>query len=198
MLAHIFVVSGLALLVATAVTEVITFRERVERERRRRSETERLSEVYALVLAGTAKPKVRAAFPPDLPAVVRPERDHDLVEGSEAFLTGRYREHLESRGEPLPAWAWVNRLAHGTVADIEALCVPGPTSGPEAVVASIGAPVVLGIRSGTISLESAQLGMLIPLEDHLLHHAPQASTGDGVAELLVAAVHAVIPRTDPG
>lgn len=39
----------------------------------------------------------------------------------EAVLAGRYVEWLRGRGEPVPAWAWLNGLAHGGLGDVSAL-----------------------------------------------------------------------------
>lgn len=43
-----------------------------------------------------------------------------LVGECRAFLAGRYAERLVSRQVPVPPWAWMNRLAHGSMADIRA------------------------------------------------------------------------------
>lgn len=37
----------------------------------------------------------------------------ELIEDTEAFLSGRMAEVLEARGDLIPAWAWINLLAHG-------------------------------------------------------------------------------------
>jgi hypothetical protein len=39
----------------------------------------------------------------------------ELVEDCEAFLAGRLVEFLERRKALVPAWAWTNLLAHGSV-----------------------------------------------------------------------------------
>lgn len=36
----------------------------------------------------------------------------------EAFVTGRYVEHLAAHQIPVPAWTWLNLLAHGTMEDL--------------------------------------------------------------------------------
>ncbi len=36
----------------------------------------------------------------------------ELAAECEAFLAGRYPEYLECLGQPIPAWAWTNPLAH--------------------------------------------------------------------------------------
>ena len=42
----------------------------------------------------------------------------EMVGECEAFLLGRYVEHLESRSLAVPVWAWTNVLAHGTSDDL--------------------------------------------------------------------------------
>ncbi|HET6950441.1 MAG TPA: hypothetical protein VFI47_08700 [Acidimicrobiales bacterium] len=50
----------------------------------------------------------------------------ELVVGEvEAFLTGRLVEHLLATGRPVPAWAALNRLAHGALEDVIELAQPG-------------------------------------------------------------------------
>lgn len=38
----------------------------------------------------------------------------DIVHECELYLAGRYAHHLQSAGRPVPSWAWLNPLAHGT------------------------------------------------------------------------------------
>lgn len=60
----------------------------------------------------------RRRLPPHDPA--RPEGElqdwahSGLADEIEAFLAGRYVDFLAARHRPVPAWAVVNRLAHGT------------------------------------------------------------------------------------
>jgi hypothetical protein len=42
------------------------------------------------------------------------DSDSGIAAELEAFLTGRYSEWLLDRGEPVPAWAHLNRLAHSS------------------------------------------------------------------------------------
>ena len=50
-------------------------------------------------------------------------RDRDplgrsLVAECEAFLAGRYAEHLTHLGRRIPVWAWTNLIAHGNEQDL--------------------------------------------------------------------------------
>jgi hypothetical protein len=53
----------------------------------------------------------------------------DVWSEAEAFLGGTYAEHLISHGRRVPSWAWLNRVAHGTEADLAALHGHPSTSG---------------------------------------------------------------------
>lgn len=48
-----------------------------------------------------------------------------LAEEAEAFLAGRLADHLVATGRSVPAWALLNRLAHGGLPLVAACCVPG-------------------------------------------------------------------------
>jgi len=53
-----------------------------------------------------------------------------LVEECEAFLAGTFAELCESRGEPVPVWAWMTLLAHRTEDQLQAVVTPLPNVGP--------------------------------------------------------------------
>ena len=61
------------------------------------------------------------------PATAAPGTDHpddeagDLAEECDAFLAGAYVDLLERRARPVPAWAWLNRLAHADEASLARL-----------------------------------------------------------------------------
>lgn len=42
-----------------------------------------------------------------------PEAEEFVAE-CERFLSGSYADHLDELGQPVPVWAWVNLLAHGS------------------------------------------------------------------------------------
>lgn len=44
-----------------------------------------------------------------------------LAEECEAFLEGRIAELCADRGDPVPVWAWLNLLAHGTAEEVGAV-----------------------------------------------------------------------------
>jgi hypothetical protein len=44
-----------------------------------------------------------------------------LVAECEAFFSGRSAQYLDNQNRPVPAWAWLNLLAHGSEEDIAAV-----------------------------------------------------------------------------
>ncbi|MBO0713196.1 MAG: hypothetical protein J2O39_01535 [Acidimicrobiales bacterium] len=97
--------------------------------------------------------------------------EEDLASECEAFLAGRFAGLLDRRGEPLPAWAWLNPLAHATRAEIEALAA---RAGPphrlgqrlcdwREAVATVAADL-LRLAPDDQSLRSIQLAVLLPVE----------------------------------
>lgn len=100
-----------------------------------------------------------------------------LAEDCEAFLAGRYAEHLQDLGCPVPTWAWLNGLAHGDRARLESLAggrltqLGWPRTGlrlagtwPSAVAFLAGEILDL-VRSGRAELSQLQHRVLRPLEE---------------------------------
>ena len=55
----------------------------------------------------------------------------ELAAECEAFLAGRYPEYLKHRGDPIPAWAWTNPLAHASEEQLRTMIsTPGDAMGP--------------------------------------------------------------------
>ncbi len=48
-------------------------------------------------------------------------RDSGVADEVEAFLMGRLVDHLAARGQPVPAWAVLNRLAHADSGELRSL-----------------------------------------------------------------------------
>lgn len=97
--------------------------------------------------------------------------EEDLASECEAFLAGRFAMLFDRRGEPVPAWAWLNPLAHATRDEIEALAAG---AGPphrlgqrlcdwREAVASVAADL-LRLSRDEASLRSLQLAALLPVE----------------------------------
>jgi len=89
-----------------------------------------------------------------------------LVGDCEAFLTGRIAERIERRSGCVPAWAWMNLLAHGTEEELRAEC--GTSRPPWTPVwrqaRSYLAGEVLDFADACGSLSEIQLRVLAPVE----------------------------------
>ena len=97
-----------------------------------------------------------------------PEAD-ELIAGCEAFLDGSYAEHLRRAGVPVPAWAWLNLIAHGTLDELRALATgPVPPSVWPRARWFLAGEVVDAVESGWCSLAGLQRDVLIPLEQRAM------------------------------
>lgn len=98
----------------------------------------------------------------------RPPNADDTIAQCEAYLSGRYTDWLAERGEPVPGWAWVNRLAHGSRRDIaEAAAADGSVDEREQLVTELARKIESTAHSADISLIDLQRSTLIPLESRL-------------------------------
>lgn len=101
-----------------------------------------------------------------------------VADACQAYLSGSYRQLLEESGQAVPAWAWINRLAHGDRSSIEALAVAPDDGTPAALVASVARMLLVVSGRRGRSLVSVQQQRLIPLEERLA----SASAGDVPAD----------------
>jgi hypothetical protein len=112
-----------------------------------------------------------------------------MVEECEAFIDGRAAELAGARGAPVPVWAWMNLLAHGTEDDLryEATAPPGSDRWRQAR-AFVAAELVDRIDSGRVSLAEFQRDVLMPLELDVMscRAADQWSPGQLAGGLLAA------------
>jgi hypothetical protein len=111
------------------------------------------------------------------PAADRAWKDSGLADEVEAFLGGRFVDHLAKHGQPVPVWAVINRLAHADHAELVHL-VDGdlldarygaPKPHAWAVHERFIAANVLVTRGRTPEgLREIQRGVLVPLELRLI------------------------------
>jgi hypothetical protein len=95
-----------------------------------------------------------------------------LVEECEAFLSGTYVELCEARGEPVPVWAWMNLLAHGTEDQLRAAMIQHPSAGRWRHARGFLAGELLDrVDAAQLLLPEFQAGVLVPLELEMLECA---------------------------
>jgi hypothetical protein len=92
-----------------------------------------------------------------------------LVDDTEAFLSGRLVERAEAHGELVPVWAWTNLLAHGSEEDLRAEIAMRLQGRDRAMrqwheARSYLATDVLRQAEQYRSLEEVQEAVLMPLE----------------------------------
>lgn len=104
--------------------------------------------------------------------IFRHRAQADAVALPASFWNGRYADHLLQRGQAVPAWAWVNALAHGStllVASLATATPPAPdltdavSSWMRARKAMALAVMELVSREG-IRLRELQLQVLVGIE----------------------------------
>lgn len=89
----------------------------------------------------------------------------DVALECEAYLAGSYKDLLERRHAAVPAWAWINQLAHCELDELQkfALTWDGD-DGPQAYVARLARRTLVTITRGDTTLRQVQRDFLIPLE----------------------------------
>jgi len=126
-------------------------------------------------------------------SAAQPHLEKALVRECERFLEGRFAEHLVIAGIPVPAWAWLNILAHGTPARLQ-IVAGAPADGTSGrgwrrALAKLADEVFAAAeREG--SLEAVQRGILVPLELYLAARPEMAGLGpDELVARVRAALH---------
>lgn len=117
-----------------------------------------------------------------------------LVEDCEAFYSGRLAERYEQRVLHVPAWSWMNLLAHGTEADLARAQRTVPdrydAHGEWHEARSFLAGEILGLAGHCGSLDELQRAVLIPLELDLAERAEE----DGEPRAWVTSVQDALAR----
>lgn len=92
-----------------------------------------------------------------------------LVEECEALLSGTYVELCEWRGDPVPVWAWINLLAHGTADQLRAVTIQHARGGRWYHARDFLAGELLDrADAGRLRLPEFQQDVLVPLELELM------------------------------
>jgi hypothetical protein len=108
----------------------------------------------------------------------------------EEFLAGRYAQHLQSVGRTVPAWAWLNRLAHSSVADIRSLASGQGARQGDSVSAAVRflAGELLARAGDADSLAALQRDVLVPEELALANHWMEPLTAGQLVSRVLAAL----------
>ena len=114
----------------------------------------------------------------------------------DAFLAGRYADWLSTTHRAVPAWAWVNKVAHATIEELHTIATsPPPADAPSATVpwhnvSSLLAKVVLVVVNDDESrLARLQRDTLVPAELQVARHWWVAIAPIDLLTVMVEAVH---------
>ena len=114
----------------------------------------------------------------------------------DAFLAGRYADWLSTANRAVPAWAWVNKVAHATIEELHAIAtgpVPVGASGETVqwhLVSTLLAKEVLAAVAGDESrLAELQRETLVPAELQVARQWWAAIEPVDLGTVMVEAVH---------
>jgi len=124
--------------------------------------------------------------------------EQEFVAECEAFLSGHYAQWLAEENRPVPVWAWLNVVAHGSDDDLTSLAT-GEPPGQHAQGASVWQQALAFLAQELISqatrrncsLADLQRSTLVPLE---LELAGRRASGAGEPAQLVAGVLSALAR----
>lgn len=119
-----------------------------------------------------------------------------LGDECEAFLAGSYAARAGEWGWPIPAWAWVNLLAHSSESELRRIADAGPPSSTDPAarrwwlaVSRLAGRVLQEVERSGLRLQFVQDVLLGTLESWLLDIDPTAQIS---AERLTALVLATL------
>ncbi len=126
-----------------------------------------------------------------------------LVSESEAFLLGHYAQYLGLQHRPVPAWAWLNALAHGGEADISSLAtsepprraLPSDTTVWQQALAFLAQELISQAARRGRPVADLQRSMLVPIELELAGRPAQSSIEPGTVVSRVLTVLAQHPTS---
>lgn len=114
-----------------------------------------------------------------------------LAAECEAFLAGHYADHLVREVQIVPAWAWMNLIAHGTEDQIREAATTFVARGWPGASRFLAGELIDLVESGLEPLDELQRSYLVPLE---LELASLPWTARWSPAQLVAAVLATLPQ----
>lgn len=117
----------------------------------------------------------------------------DLVDDCEAVLVGRYVERCESLDRPVPVWAWMNLLAHGSEGQLRAIVLRSSPSRWRQAESFIAGELIDLVDRGVVDLLQYQREVLIPLELEVMSCATAPTWHPG--QLVTGLLSALPPRS---
>ncbi len=121
------------------------------------------------------------------------DADADIAAEVAAFLSGTSANRLAAGGDPVPAWAWLNRVAHRSPEDLVEMAEGVPPAGGEpdgaTAAALIAAAVVRRAGGGPTAIRAVQSRRLVPLELDLMAGRVQAGSPAALIHAALVTVH---------
>lgn len=94
-----------------------------------------------------------------------PDSANELVAECEAFLSGSYGSYLADRCREIPAWVWINGLAHGNEAELRRAAARSNDRGdPGSLIVALAREILMAADERNVTLKALQRRTLIPLE----------------------------------
>ena len=124
----------------------------------------------------------------------RRSSEQEVVLACEAFIDGRYVDHLEARRELVPPWAWLNLLAHGGVDDLIAgsemrVRIASSTQRWRAARAYLAHEVLGALGGRPEALRALQSNVLCPLEFDLSSRTVLNCSPPQLVRTVLEAIH---------
>ena len=115
----------------------------------------------------------------DRPEWVEPDEEDWPLQEAEALLQGHFLGYATRRGRPIPAWAWVNQVAHASPGELKAVAAAAgrhgrqgqPLSDWREVQAAAARELLWAAGAEPDAVARLQRHALVPLELALLRSA---------------------------
>lgn len=116
-----------------------------------------------------------------------------LIRECEAFMSGRLAEEMELAGQPVPSWAWLNMLAHGTHRQLRGIA-NGAMIGQfvdadawERGMSFLAREVLAVVDQHRCCIDDLQRQVLVPLELEMTDDPTWVDTGPSLLVMRVVA-----------
>ena len=127
--------------------------------------------------------------------VTSPEPERRFDNEFDAYLAGAYPEWARQTNQPIPAWAWVNRIAHASLPDLHAMASQSHIAGSspdlvvwEHLVRFLAKEVLATLGGDETRLHDLQHCVLVPVELGLAEEWWRAVAPIDLATLVMVAL----------